>query len=225
MFIKRELGQKLDEERQKLIPPGQDPTIIRSKENQIKVALGCSIVNMTLPQHQICVNAEKGFPAAVAKGINAATYVCRRDMKDFPWNCPIPGGPYLFGPVYRAGTRETGYLRALLGAAGTYAMVVACADGAMPWTCGCLSRSKLPPFDNYTHEWGECSHDVRRGIDLACSFIRAGEVETEQTRLNYLSNLHNHDVGTKVRKSRGSLFGRTPWIQSATARLCKCVVR
>eukprot|EP00118_Oscarella_pearsei_P002309 m.10180 g.10180 ORF g.10180 m.10180 type:complete len:373 (+) comp22008_c0_seq2:146-1264(+) len=203
-----ELGQKLIEEEIKNRPPGYDPTIVHTKENDVKVTLDCSSVNMTSAQQKMCQSAEKGLIVAIAQGINAAVYSCRRNMANHSWNCPVPGGSHLFGPVYNSGTREAAYLRGILNVAVSYSIVMACADGSMPWTCGCLARTKLPQFDNATYEWGECSHDVNLGVNLGSAFTSAGEVKEEQTKLNYLSNLHNRDVGQKVAREGAKLICR-----------------
>ena len=101
------------------------------------------------------------------------------------------------------GSRQAAYVRSLVGVAVTYSITIACSYGSLPLTCGCLSRSKLPPFGNRTYEWGECSHDVSRAATLASNFIIAGEEgEDEETsaddRLNSLANVHNYEAGTKV---------------------------
>ncbi|XP_065836351.1 protein Wnt-7a-like [Oscarella lobularis] len=193
-----DLGQRLIDEEIRLRGPDFDPDIVHIPEEDIKPTLDCYDVNMTTGQFQICEKSEKGLLVAIAQGINAAVYTCKRDFENRQWNCTDP-----FGNAFTAGSRQAAYVRSLVGVAVTYSITIACSYGSLPLTCGCLSRSKLPPFGNRTYEWGECSHDVSRAATLASNFIIAGEEgEDEETsaddRLNSLANVHNYEAGTKI---------------------------
>ena len=93
-----DLGQRLIDEEIRLRGPDFDPDIVHIPEEDIKPTLDCYDVNMTTGQFQICEKSEKGLLVAIAQGINAAVYTCKRDFENRQWNCTDP-----FGNAFTAG--------------------------------------------------------------------------------------------------------------------------
>lgn len=69
--------------------------------------------------------------------------------------------------------------------------------------CGC-SRERRPEGLNKEHQWGGCGDNIEAGARYAKEFLNAGEEsaskEKDTSKLERtLMNLHNNEVGIKVR--------------------------
>ena len=96
------------------------------------------------------------------------------------------------------GSREAAFTYAITAAGVAHAITAACSQGNLSH-CGCDKEKQGFYGRGDGWKWGGCSADVRYGIGFSKVFIDAREIKQNSRTL---MNLHNNEVGRKVRPAR-----------------------
>ncbi|XP_046859922.1 protein Wnt-2-like [Xenia sp. Carnegie-2017] len=146
----------------------------------------------------------------VKKGVENALEECRRQFKDYRWNC----SPLTWNQVFseegllKKRSRETAFVQALTAASVMMEISQACAaNGKKGKPCGCGSQPKSKRRSNNSKRkprdvnefWQGCPHNLQYGFYFAKRFMDPRRVTNHARK----TRAHNQEVGRKlVRKLR-----------------------
>lgn len=107
-----------------------------------------------------------------------------------------------FSDLLLAGTREAAFVHALSAAALAHEVTRACSQGRLEDRCGCDLSVQGNSAEGF--KWSGCSDNVAYGVAFSKSFVDARDLRAARSTANprALVNLHNNNVGRKVRCAR-----------------------
>lgn len=95
-----------------------------------------------------------------------------------------------------AGSKEAAFTYAIIAAGVAHAVTAACTQGSLSG-CGCDKDKQGFYNQDEGWKWGGCSADVHYGLGFSKVFVDEREIKQNARTL---MNLHNNEVGRKVRR-------------------------
>ncbi|KAG9260774.1 protein Wnt-7a [Astyanax mexicanus] len=169
------------------------------------VALGASIICNKIPglaprQRTICQSRPDAI-IVIGEGAQMGINECQFQFRNGRWNCSALGERTVFGKELKVGSKEAAFTYAIISAGVAHAITAACTRGTLSG-CGCDKEKQGFYNQDEGWKWGGCSADIRYGLSFSKVFVDAREIKQNARTL---MNLHNNEVGRKVRISPGSL--------------------
>jgi len=152
------------------------------------------------------ISGQESYPlllGIVKEGAHLGLQECRNQFKNEIWNCTLDDKhvlkelPIFVKTTLPYATRETAFIHAISAAGITHEITHQCRQGNIPG-CSC-AKVKKQRNEKDDWQWGGCSDNFRYGEKETKRFIDRLE-NGNDARTAF--NLHNNEVGRKVRLGR-----------------------
>lgn len=181
---------------------------------------------MNVGQLELCDKYPNAIPS-VQEGGKSAIRECQRQFKYERWNCSTSsnGSHSIFGPKWKEGTKENGFVLAISSASLVHMLTKSCSAGNLS-ACSCdTSRDGEVGYDG-SFSWSGCSDNVGFAERFSKKFVdwsnkdvvnklqneyqgkQNGTFKKKLKKLiaRKMANLHNNEVGREVSKFKKNFF-------------------